>query len=523
MKKILFLLSFAVTFSFASYPTYINYNNSLWKYEEVINPNTSEQGVITELYYIDNGSRLMVYYPVGTFVDNSITYTKRAILSYTQVNLSTECPPPKIIQNGECVTPPPSNCDPLDGKYPTESGSCTDCSSSNSIISRASCVCASMDSTFTPSGNEVTESYIANGKQFNKTTVHCDDGLGSVMNIPIFTEVQDTNTTPPVVPPDTNNTTPPVPNQPSQADVVNALNQISNGTKTTNQALSELNINSKAVESELKKHGLKFDDIFNEIKKGNEAGDKRFKLMDDEFKNAQQWRNMMGSWVDDDRENAKRQLQAIVDVKGAVHGTTNAVNDQGRNIREGLDNILEQLKKGGDGNGTGGDGTKEIVGKLGEILEELKKDNNGTGTNDGNGTKDDGNGTKDDGNGTKGIEDRLDKLIEETNATNQRLTDLKSVFDNNGTVDENSTGSAFSFEDLLPEGGLDWFTNNALNLNFNSSGGGNCECATVELRLANRTFIFPPPELMAIIPFEAIGNLFLAFVYLLGLRSFLRE
>ncbi|MBN1839679.1 MAG: hypothetical protein JW802_06515 [Campylobacterales bacterium] len=162
--------------------------------------------------------------------------------------------------------------------------------------------------------------------------------------------------------------------------------------------------------------------------------------------------------------------------------------------------------------------TSQSSAKLGQIYDFLVSNangsGNGTGTSDSNGTAGvgDRNTTgSSDGNGTS-----ID-----LNETNKILNDIRKQFDTNSsfkTPDVNE--SSFELSDLLPENS--WFETNKLNLKMNNYSGG-CYCETAQFQIADKTFVFPSPEFLAMVPFNVISNLLMAFVYLLGLRQFLKD
>ncbi|WP_263833719.1 hypothetical protein [Sulfurospirillum oryzae] len=398
------------------------------------------------------------------------------------------------------VDPNNPNCDPVASQFnDVTTGKCFDCMPFGTFGSRAACACNAHGSTYTPVLKGVAYYSTQGQYTYKKQRATCDDGSSVFIYYdPLNNNPQDYNNTTPTDTngtkiPDTNTTTTSptdlngtvVPN-PSQADVVNALKQIENGQKDSNTALRELGVDLKTINTSLKEQGYTFDSILNKIKEGNDKADARYKLMDDEFKGQTQWRNMMGKWVDKNALDVTAQLGATVDVKKAVDGTTGAVNAQGKAITDKLGEIKDAIK---DINGTDMKPTNDI-------LEKIKKDTNAT---------------------AKGV----DKLHDDLNTTNTTLDKIKGLFDNNDSFkvpDVNDT--KFELSDLMPDDS--WFESNKLNLNFNNYGG-ECYCQTAEFRVAGKTFVFPPQEALDIIPFTTISNIFMAFIYVLGLKAFLKD
>ncbi len=420
MKKIVLALMMMVSASFASAPEYVTYNSVIYKLF-----NTSLHGLSgkrrlgacpTPQYFVLSGSdaNSVTYSDLDVDCVWDSSYGVNGFFTYNNTyiySLATDCASPKIVENGQCITPVDTNnadCDPIASQFTNSTtGKCEDCMAFTSYTSRASCACSAYGTTYTPSKGVAY--YSTQGQYtYKKQRATCDDGQSVFIYYdPLNNNPQDYNSTTPTdsnnsTPTDNNTTTSPtdlngtVVPTPSQADVVKALDAIKNGQKDSNTALRELGVDLKTVNTSLKEQGYTFDSILNKIKEGNDKADSRFKLMEDEYKGQTQYRNMMGKWVDQDLKNATAQLGATVDIKTAVNGTTGAVNTQGEKISGKLDDILKAIK---DGNGTDMSATNDL-------LEKIKGDTNAT---------------------SKGV----DKLHDDLNTTNDILGKIKGLFDNN--------------------------------------------------------------------------------------------
>lgn len=531
MRKILLALMMMVSVSFATCvtvgshtsenpPSCIFYNGSYYT-KPVLDFTTrgtyASNNDKSEGLVLNAGSSHFGYYFDFVPKTEFALYPTVTVSQYNYTSVSSKPPVPTCTADEKldtatntCVpkTVDPNNadCDPVASQFTNQTtGKCDDCMAFTSFVSRASCACNAYGSTYTPVKGIAY--YSTQGQYtYKKQRATCDDGTQIFIYYdPLNNNPQDYNNTTPT---DSNNTTPTDNNtttsptdlngtvvpDPTQADVVKALNAIKDGQKDSNTALRELGLDLKTVNTSLKEQGYTFDAILNKIKEGNDKSDARFKLMDDEFKGQTQYRNMMGKWVDQDLKNATAQLGATVDVKTAtndvekaVKGTTGAVNAQGDKIAGKLDDILNALK---DGNGTDMSATNDL-------LDKIKKDTNSTASG-------------------------VSKLHDDLNITNETLGKIAGFFDSNATVDTNRSGSSLTLTDMLPDGGWGWFTNNAINANF-TLGSNACYCESFEFQIAGKTFLFPSPELLAKIPFNYISNMLMAFIYVLGLRSFLRS
>ena len=507
MKKILLILMMMVSVSFAfTCPTYYEYNGVNYKLSSSTGVTQYMDSIVLhpDMYYVGTGGGNGALFYVGPFSESECRWSAPWACSVTKCQYypTTDCQSPKVIENGQCISPVDTNnpnCDPVAAQFTNQTtGKCEDCMPFTGFTSRASCACSAYGSTYTPTKG-VAYYYTQGQYTYKKQRVTCDDGTQTFIYYdPLNNNPQDYNSTTPTDSNNTattdNNTTTTTPTDlngtvvpnPSQADVVKALNAIKDGQKDSYTALRELGVDLKTVNTSLKEQGYTFDSILNKIKEGNDKADARFKLMDDEYKGQTQYRNMMGKWVDQDLKNATAQLGATVDIKTAVNGTTGAVNAQGEKISGKLDDILKAIK---DGNGTDMSATNDL-------LDKIKSDTNST---------------------AKGV----DKLHDDLNTTNDILGKLKGMFDNNDsykTPDMNE--SKFELSDLLPDN--NWFETNKLKLNFGNYSGG-CYCQTAEFRVAGHTFIFPPQEALDVIPFDVISKIFMAFIYVLGLKEFLRN
>jgi len=513
MKKILLALMIFSSLAFSQFaPTYILYNSTYYVRSYVQNEIKDMSSKLPTSAYSNyqtpssNIPNLTIYEvdsltDLGTVVESGTTfyyYMRRWVVYIPKT--TTDCSNGTIV-DGQCISPVDVNnaaCDPIASQFTNSTtGKCDECMSFTSFSGRASCACNAYGSTYTPVKG-IAYYYTLGNYTYKKQRVTCDDGTQTfVYYDPLNNNPQDYNTTTPsdsntTTPSDNNTTTSPVDLNgtvvptPSQADVVNALKSIENGQKDSNTALKELGVDLKTVNTQLTQQGYTFNSILDKIIAGNEKADSRYKLMDDEFKGQTQYRNMMGKWVDDDLKNASAQLGATVGVKDAV-------NTQGTAITDKLGEILQAIK---DSNGTGKEGNGTDMTPTNDLLEKIKGDTNAT---------------------VKG----LDKLHEDINSTNSLLDKISGFFDNNDsykTPDIN--GTEFELSDLLPD--ESWFETNKLNLNFNNYGG-DCYCQTAEFTVAGKTFIFPPQEALDVIPFNIISNIFMAFIFVLGAKDFLRD
>ena len=516
--------SYAFTF-----PTYYVLNSVTYKinssqivYDNPICSNSAPSGYVEGAIYILSSSFISGLYrrtDPNNGTTQSICYLKnRSGFSYYESSslyypstcngaiVNGECVPcnsHQTLTNGVCVDNAVdtnnSNCDPIGAQFTSSTtGKCVDCMPFTGLSSRASCACDALGSTYTPTTKGVSYWYVSGVYSYKKQRVTCDDGQSVFIYYDPVNTTPDTNTS---TPSDTNGTKPPDANTttntpdingspvttPTQADVVNALKSIQDGQKDSNMALKELGVDLKSVNTSLKEQGFTFDSILAKIVDGNSKADARYALMDTEYKGNTQYRNMMGKWVDQDLKNATAQLGATIGVQSAVNGTTGAVNAQGDKLGGKLDDILKAIK---DGNGTGTkDGNGTDLSKVEDKLDTLHKDNNSS-------------------------QAKLDTLHGDANTTNSTLKDIKNLLDFNA--------SKYSINDLMPSGGEGWFTTNRLDLNFNNYGG-DCYCQTAEFSVAGHQFIFPPQESLDVIPFTTISNIFMAFIYVLGLKAFIKS
>ncbi|ARU49409.1 hypothetical protein [Sulfurospirillum diekertiae] len=506
MKKIILALMLTFTVSFAgNCPTYITVNGSILKNQSC----TFVGNMFGSYSYSFESAQLSggvyhQYFTSSSPTNCGSTITGVKHCDYTNAyhgtystTPATDCPT-GIVENGECIKAVDTNnsdCDNITKFTDITTGKCNDCMQFSGFTSRASCACDAKGTTYSPGHSSGVVTWSTHSTMsYKRQKATCDNGQEIYIYYDPIDITPDTNTSTPTdsngtKPPDTNTTTntpdvngSPV-TSPTQADVVNALKSIQDGQKDSNTALKEMGIDLKSVNTSLKEQGFTFDSILAKIVDGNSKADARYALMDTEFKGNTQYRNMMGKWVDANLLNATAQLGATVDVKKAVDGTTGAVNTQGDKLGGKLDDILKAIKDG-----------------------------NGTGTKDGNGTD------------LSKVEDKLDTLHKDNNQTQSLLDKIAGYFDGNASVDTNGSGSSMTLDDMLPTGGSGWFSSNALDLNFGglSGSGSNCQCATAEFQVAGKTFVFPPPELLAMIPFSTISKLIQALIYILGLKIFLR-
>lgn len=530
------------------------------------------------LYFEGNAFRYN-YYRGSAF--GSVFYE---LHSYSYVSSSINpCKEPSTIVNGECIKPSePANCNNFAGQYSSSSGQCEDCSSfGNNFSGRASCACAAMGSSYVPQSVIPVFSESSGGKTYEKRDAKCENGS----TVPVYTNAVDipkdtngTSPTNPTNPADNNSTKPTDPNSgsggaggaggtggtgggttnptnpadnnstkptnpsdnnntnpttPSQSDVVNA---VKDATDKTLKAINETNTATKAVDTSVKA----VDTSVKSVDKSVQAVDTSVKSVDKSVQSVNTTLQTSNTKLDSMvtklsdsnsllkdskdiqsdtkalltqefketkafRENLDTRLKNLIDVSldnGSqlshintnVASTTNAVNAQGDKITGKLDDLLNAIK---DSNGSGKkDGNGTDMKPTNDLLEKIKGDINAT---------------------SKGF----DKLHDDLNTTNDILGKLKGMFDNNNSFKApDLNNSDFKLSDLLPSNS--WFDTNKLKLDFNNYGGG-CYCETAEFSVAGHTFVFPPQEALDVIPFDVISKIFMAFIYVIGLKAFLRN
>ena len=496
--------SFAFTF-----PTYYVYNGQNYKLNSV---NTyynqrvcTNDSVPLGLFYNPAGSQIYASY---TEVDSTICleldragYGHRD--SGTVYYPDNSCVSPNTIVNGECVAP--ETCDPLAGQYTSSStGQCVDCMGFSNFSGRASCACDSMGSTY--SAQSVTIELIQQFGQYNykKSYAKCDNGNNiAVYYDPTPITPTDNNTTTPTdnntttPPSDTNTTTDGNTTTPLQSDVVNAVKDSSDKTikaiNETNTAIKSVDTSVQAVNTTLQSSNTKLDSMVSKLSDSNAllSDSKNIQsdvknILSSEFKQTSAFREHLDARFKNLIDVSLANGSQLNDISAHAASTANAVNAQGDKIAGKLDDILNAIK---DGNGTDMTATNDL-------LEKINKDTNSTASG-------------------------VDTLHDDLNTSIELLNNISTAFENNNSFrvpDVNE--SKFELSDLLPEN--NWFETNKLNLNFKNYGGG-CYCQTAEFRVAGRTFVFPPQEALDVIPFDVISKIFMAFIYVLGLRDFLRN
>lgn len=527
MKKIVLALMMMVSASFADWTQYHSVTTGetifyLNHYCLVGSPTTSGTSYVT---YGDKPSECGKWYISDDYhvqymqCTDTGTNIKTQTVTYPMTWVNS-CPSGQSVDaNGECVAPEPETCDPIGAKYTsTTTGQCVDCMPFQTFSQRASCACDSQGSSYSPQGS-LTYDYVTplGGYTYKKTNVTCDNGqrvavyYDPVSNTPVdnnnTTPTDNNNTTPPkdtntTTPTDGNNTTTPTtPSTPSQADVIKAVND---SAKAMTDSVKSVDTNIQAVNTTLQASNTKLDTMVSKITDSNtlltttnSVLSSTKDILSAEFKKNDEFRVLYDTrtkeFIASGKENSANEVSATKDVSSAVHGTTNAVNTQGDKLGGKLDDILQAIK---DSNGTGKEGNGTDMTPTNDLLEKIKGDTNAT---------------------VKG----LDKLHEDINGTNSLLDKISGFFDNNDsykTPDVN--GTEFELSDLLPD--ESWFETNKLTLNFNNYGG-DCYCQTAEFTVAGKTFIFPPQEALDVIPFNIISNIFMAFIFVLGAKDFLRE
>lgn len=404
------------------------------------------------------------------------------------------------------ATPPtqPDTCDTLAAKYPSPSGQCIDCMAFTNFSGRASCACNAIGSSWTPQ-NVMSTSYSYGGYTYQKTKTECDNATWvAVYHDPVPNTPTDNNnttdnnsTTPPsdtntTVPTDGNTTTP------SQSDVVNAVKDSSDKTvkaiNETNTAIKSVDTSVQAVNTTLQSSNTKLDSMVSKLSDSNAllTDSKNIQsdtksLLAQEFKETKAFRENLDARLKNLIDTSLTNGSTLKDISSHTASTTNAVNAQGTAITDKLGEVIQAIKD--SNNSTDMTATNDL-------LDKIKGDTNST---------------------AKGV----DTLHDDFNVTNDLLGRINGYFDSNDsykTPDINE--SKFELSDLLPDN--NWFETNKLKLNFGNYSGG-CYCQTAEFRVAGQTFIFPPQEALDVIPFDVISKIFMAFIYVLGLKEFLRN
>lgn len=510
MKKILLFLMMMVSVSFAfTFPTYYVYNGQSYKLNSV---NTYyNQRVCTN----DSVPLGLFYNPSGSTITGSYREADSTICleldragyghrdSGTVYNPDNSCVSPNTIVNGECVTP--ETCDPVGGQYTSSTtGQCVDCSSFSGVSGKAMCACDARGSTYSNQSVLITINYISGQYTWKESRATCADGVQVlVYTDPVSNTPTDNNTTTPTdnntttPPSDTNTTTDGNTTTPSQSDVVNAVKDSSDKTikaiNETNTAIKSVDTSVQAVNTTLQSSNTKLDSMVSKLSDSNAllSDSKNIQsdvknILSSEFKETKAFREHLDARFKNLIDISLANGSQLNDISAHSAATANAVNAQGDKIAGKLDDILNAIK---DGNGTDMTATNDL-------LEKINKDTNSTAS------------------GVSTLHDDLNTSIE-------LLNNISTAFENNNSFrvpDVNE--SKFELSDLLPDN--NWFETNKLNLNFKNYGGG-CYCQTAEFRVAGNTFVFPPQEALDVIPFDVISKIFMAFIYVLGLRDFLRN
>lgn len=489
MKKIILVLMMMVSASFAfTFPTYYSANGQNYKKSDSASYDDSPICSNTLPYnfvdgsptYTLSGSSYTAYYRItdplaGTV--NSICYKLgRAGYSYYESSTTyysdNSCQSPNTIVDGECVEPTPvPACDYVTGKYLNPStNTCTDCSSFPTVAGRASCACDSQGSTYNNQAVTGTTTATHGFTNYDRTEAKCANGG----YIPVYTNprpVDNNSTTPTPTPtPDTNGS-----GTGDTGGGTGGTGGTGGGTGTggtggvTPTPTPDTNTSGGSTGGG-STGTTNYADLITQLKTNNQS--------------VNDFKDKFTKFVTSDQANADRQYNATNAIKSAVDGTTSAVNTQGTAITSKLGDILSAIK---DGNGTGKSG-----------------DGNSTNNVDLNATN-----------------KKLDTLHDDNNKTQGILDKIKGMFDNNDSFKvPDANGSTPKVEDLIKD--ENWINANKMKLNF-SAGSGDCYCQTAQFEVGGRTFVFPPQELLDMIPFDVISKMLMAFVYLIGLRQFLRN
>ncbi len=194
-----------------------------------------------------------------------------------------------------------------------------------------------------------------------------------------------------------------------------------------------------------------------------------------------QFKNLMGAWINQSRLDNHNQLNAQRQNISASNRVKNSIDS----LHSGLGGKLDTLIKD----------TQKIVDKNNSV-------------------------------DLSGVESKLDKLHKDINSSNDKLSKIADAFNTDKNVtypvtalDDNS--SAPSLSDLLPSDS--WFSSNSLDLSSVNNYTGDCYLESFTWTDGSGVHTFPPQDLINMIPFNIVSNIMLAFLYLLGLRDFLRS
>lgn len=501
MKKILLALMMTLSFSFAvESELCVSINGNYVKvllagywgdYASGTCVSVNGYDVSKNRYFVKDGGSC--YWNASAFSGHAYYLTTTACSPTPTCTASQElinnvcvekCPSGQERIEGTCV----NSCNQMISEFRKSDGTCQDCSPYTNFSSRSFCACDSQGTTYTPQAL-VTTTQTNGNYSYKKTNVTCDNGLRiAIYTEPVNINPQDYNSTlnqNGTVTPDTNHTTTPTdtnntytPPVQTNNDVVEAIKATTDVSKEIKGEIGKVATDVKAMNEHLAKQGVTFDQTLAAIKANGAENAKSNQLLGDVNTGLTQFKNKFGQWVDDTKNDSANQISAINGTTTAVNGTTNAVNNQGKNITDKLD----------------------------EVIKAIKEDGNGTSPTDGNDT-----GKDIDLNETN---KKLDTLHDDINKTNSLLDNIKSLLDFNS--------SKYTLDNMLPSGGEGWFTSNALKLNFNTSSA-NCYCEQAHFSVGGHNFVFPPQGALDVIPFSVISNIFMAFIYVLGLKNFLKS
>ena len=507
MKKITLLILFLSSFAFSETISYfkmngINYKvldghftqySSVWFMDihqidgNIYSYNTGA-GLIYVFEFEHTGSGDLDYYAKGYHLDlyTSIPSCSQGQILDLHLGCTALCTDSQDLINGVCVDKCPSSqdwfngqcvakCDQTASQFRQADGTCQDCIIYSSFSGRASCACDSQGSTYT--SQKTISIGVSIGKYtYQRTNITCGDGTRiSIYHDPVNTSPNDYNKTydnGTVTPVDSNNTTTePETNTttPTQTvnDVVDALKVSSDVSKDIKTEVGKVATDMKALNESVKAHGMTFNEILAQIKADGAENQKSNQLLGDVNTGLTQFKNKFGQWVDQDQLNSNAQVSATHGVKGAVDSASNAITT-----------------------------------KLDEVIDAIK----------------DTNGTSIDLNTTNA---KLDTLHDDNNKTQSILDKIAGFFETNSSIpDVNTTGQEFVLTDLLPDNSF--FETNKLRLSLNNYHGA-CYLETTTFNISGHSFEFPPPSLIAMIPFNIISNLMMGLLFILGLRDFLRS
>jgi hypothetical protein len=111
---------------------------------------------------------------------------------------------------------------------------------------------------------------------------------------------------------------------------------------------------------------------------------------------------------------------------------------------------------------------------------------------------------------------KLDQLHNDVNTTNSLLGTLVDFF----TGDNNNSDILGDFEDSLPSDS--WYDSKKIVVDLDTYNG-DCYIESATFDIGSTTYTFPPQELIDMLPLRIVANLMMALIYIIGLKAFLRN